>query len=59
MKAKFDVKGMSCAACVAHVDKAVRGVEGVKDCQVNLLTNSMEVEYSDPSIVKKINMAVS
>ena len=59
MKAKFDVKGMSCAACVAHVDKAVRSVEGVKDCQVNLLTNSMEVEYSDPSIVKKINMAVS
>ncbi|MCR5705853.1 MAG: cation transporter, partial [Acholeplasmatales bacterium] len=46
MKEKFDVKGMSCAACVAHVDKAVRSVEGVKDCQVNLLTNSMEVEYT-------------
>ncbi len=59
MKEKFDVKGMSCAACVAHVDKAVRSVEGVKDCQVNLLTNSMEVEYTDPSVVKKINMAVS
>lgn len=59
MKEKFDVKGMSCAACVAHVDKAVRSVEGVKDCQVNLLTNSMEVEYTSPEDVKKINMAVA
>ena len=59
MKNKFDVKGMSCAACVAHVDKAVRGVPGVEDCQVNLLTNSMEVSYTDPSVVEKINMAVS
>ena len=40
---KFDVKGMSCAACSARVEKAVSNLEGVDFCSVNLLTNSMEV----------------
>ena len=43
---KFDVKGMSCAACSARVEKAVSAVEGVDFCAVNLLTNSMTVEGS-------------
>ena len=38
---KFDVTGMTCAACSAHVERAVRGVEGVKEVTVSLLTNSM------------------
>lgn len=41
---KFKVTGMSCAACVARVEKAVREVDGVKSCAVSLLTNSMNVE---------------
>lgn len=41
---RYDVKGMSCAACSARVQKAVLGVDGVTDCAVNLLTNSMMVE---------------
>ena len=41
---KYNVTGMSCAACQAHVEKAVRGVEGVKSCSVSLLTGSMTVE---------------
>lgn len=41
---QYNVEGMSCAACVAHVEKAVRSVEGVDDVTVNLLTNSMTVE---------------
>ena len=41
---KFDVTGMSCAACSARVEKAVAKVEGVSQCAVNLLTNSMQVE---------------
>nr|MCR4675361.1 heavy-metal-associated domain-containing protein [Lachnospiraceae bacterium] len=41
---QFNVEGMSCAACVAHVEKAVRSVEGVEDVSVSLLTNSMTVE---------------
>ncbi len=41
---KFKVRGMSCAACVARVEKAVRSVEGVSDCEVNLLLGSMRVK---------------
>ena len=41
---QYNVTGMSCAACSARVEKAVRGVDGVTECAVNLLTNSMIVE---------------
>ncbi len=40
---QYLITGMSCASCAAHVEKAVRGVEGVTDVAVNLLTNSMRV----------------
>ncbi len=43
---QYHVTGMSCAACVARVEKAVREVEGVATCAVNLLTHSMGVEGS-------------
>ena len=39
---------MTCSACSAHVDKAVRKVDGVTEVNVNLLSNSMTVEY-DPA----------
>ena len=41
---QFNITGMSCAACVARVEKAVNSVEGVNSCSVSLLTNSMGVE---------------
>lgn len=47
MKQKFDVTGMSCSACSAHVEKAVSKVPGVDKVQVNLLQNSMAVEYGE------------
>ncbi len=43
---KYNITGMSCAACSARVEKAVSCVEGVTSCSVNLLTNSMIVEGS-------------
>ena len=43
---QFNVKGMSCAACSARVEKAVSKVPGVTSCTVSLLTNSMGVEGS-------------
>jgi len=46
-KEKYDITGMSCASCSAHVEKAVSGLDGMKTCQVNLLTNSMTVEYDE------------
>lgn len=43
----FDIKGMSCSACAAHIDKAVCKLKGVVSVQVNLLTNSMSVRYDE------------
>lgn len=45
---QFDVYGMSCAACSARVEKAVGKLDGVRQCSVNLLTNSMNVETDLP-----------
>lgn len=51
---RFDVTGMSCAACSARVEKAVAKVEGVDSVAVNLLTNSMAVTgKADADAVKK------
>ncbi len=47
MEQKFNVTGMTCAACQAHVQKAVDKVDGVESCAVNLLTNSMQVTYNE------------
>ena len=59
MKQKFDVQGMSCAACQAHVTKAVSKLDGVKDVNVNLLQNNMVVNYdSAVCSIKDIENAV-
>ncbi|HET7733913.1 MAG TPA: heavy metal-associated domain-containing protein, partial [Paludibacter sp.] len=44
---KFDVTGMTCASCVAHVEKSVSKLNGVKSVNVNLLTNSMTVTFDE------------
>ena len=56
---KYLVTGMSCAACQAHVEKAVSGVEGVESCSVSLLTNSMSVSGSanEADIIKAVENA--
>ena len=45
---RYNIKGMTCAACQARVEKAVSGVPGVTACAVSLLTNSMGVEGNVP-----------
>ena len=47
MVGKFDVTGMTCSACSAHVEKSVSKLDGVDKVSVNLLTNSMQVEYKE------------
>lgn len=47
MVGKFDVTGMTCSACSAHVEKSVSKLNGVDKVSVNLLTNSMQVEYRE------------
>lgn len=56
---KFNVTGMSCAACSSRVEKAVSKVEGVQSCSVSLLTNSMGVEgsASEESIIAAVEKA--
>ncbi len=56
---KFSVTGMTCAACSAHVEKAVRGVEGVDTVSVNLLMNHMAVSYQEPATTDAICLAVA
>lgn len=50
MKQKYDVMGMTCSACSAHVDKAVRHLDGVQDVNVNLLSNCMVVDYDENKV---------
>ena len=50
MTEKFDVTGMTCSACSAHVEKSVSRLDGVKSVNVNLLRNNMQVDF-DKSIV--------
>ena len=53
---RFNVTGMSCAACSARVEKAVKNTKGVTECSVNLLTNSMNVEgtATDEEIINAV-----
>ncbi len=56
---QFNITGMSCAACVARVEKAVNSVNGVSSCSVSLLTNSMGVDGSADAnaIIKAVENA--
>ena len=56
---QFDVKGMSCAACSARVEKAVSKLDGATSCSVSLLTNSMGVEGSatEQEIIRAVENA--
>ena len=46
-KQKFEITGMTCSACSAHVEKAVSKLEGVKTAAVSLMTNSMVAEFDE------------
>ena len=56
---QYNVTGMSCAACVARVEKAVNQVPGVSGCAVSLLTNSMGVEgaVDSAAIIRAVEQA--
>lgn len=56
---QFDVGGMTCAACQANVEKCVLKLDGVKNVDVSLLSNSMKVEYDEDKVDEdKISLAV-
>ncbi len=53
MKQKFDVSGMTCSACSAHVEKSVNQLAGILSVNVNLLQNSMMVEYEEQKLTEE------
>ena len=50
MTEKFDITGMTCSACSAHVEKSVFALEGVKNVNVNLLRNNMHVDFDENTV---------
>ncbi len=50
MKQKFNVTGMTCSACSAHVEKAVNKLDAVRKAEVSLMTNSMTVDYDESAL---------
>ena len=50
MNQKFNVTGMTCSSCSASVEKAVKKLSGIESVNVNLLSNSMTVDYDEGNI---------
>ena len=55
MKEKFNVGGMTCSACQAHVEKSVKALQGITSVEVNLLLNNMVVDY-DENVVSRLEI---
>ena len=58
MKLKYNITGMTCAACSARVEKVTKGVAGVEDCEVNLLGGTMVVESQNADVSASIIQAI-
>ena len=58
VRIKFDVTGMTCAACSARVEKVTMAVEGVEQAEVNLLAGTMVVEAASEAVVDSVTQAV-
>ena len=58
MKIKFDVTGMTCAACSARVEKVTKAVDGIQSAQVNLLGGTMVVEAASEEVAASVMQAV-
>ena len=59
MKVKFQVTGMTCAACSARVEKVTKAVAGVEGCEVNLLAGKMVADVTDENVAARICKAVT
>ena len=58
MRIKFNVTGMTCAACSARVEKVTKAIEGVRKVEVNLLGGTMMVEAENDSVIQPVISAV-
>lgn len=58
-RVRLDIEGMTCSACAARVEKALKKVEGVKEVNVNIATNKATIEYlSSETNIKEMQLAV-
>lgn len=53
MKQKFNVTGMTCSACSAHIEKSLGKAEGVNTIAVNLLSNNMQIDYDETKLTEQ------
>ena len=58
MKEKFNITGMTCSACSAHIEKAVKSIDGIISVSIYLINNSMDVEYDNKTDRNSIIRAV-
>ena len=59
MKQIFDIIGMTCSSCQSHIQKAIENLDGILSCNVNLLTNTMNVEFDESKLsIQKIIFTV-
>ena len=58
MKLKFDITGMTCAACSARVEKVTKQIPGVENVEVNLLSGTMTLDANDETVCPQIESAV-
>lgn len=54
MKQRYHISGMTCSACSSHVEKAAGRLEGVRKASVNLLTETMEIEYDENVLTEEV-----
>ena len=53
MKERYHISGMTCSACSSHVEKAANKLAGVEKASVNLLTETMEIEYDENKLSRE------
>lgn len=61
MKCKFKIKGLDCANCAAELERAIQKIDEVESCNINFLTEKMEIEYDENNkeeILEKVKKVI-
>lgn len=61
MKSKFKIEGLDCANCAAELERAIQKIEEIENCNINFMTEKMELEYDEnkkEDIIKKVKKVI-
>ena len=61
MKSKFKIEGLDCANCAAELERAIQKIEKIESCNINFMTEKMELEYDEnkkEDIIKKVKKVI-